>query len=132
METAVQLKSLGLVPVIVEKSSSLGGHVAQWNRLFPDMTPANKVLEPYDEALKEVDIYTDTEITARTSGVRRLYSLPDSSCSRRKKRRNTDTAFTTGSSPTAIWRTGSIRVPMSAFPSNLRRSALCTAWVRAM
>ena len=56
METAVQLKSLGLVPVIVEKSSSLGGHVAQWNRLFPDMTPANKVLEPYDEALKEVDI----------------------------------------------------------------------------
>lgn len=64
METAVQLKSLGLVPVIVEKSSSLGGHVAQWNRLFPDMTPANKVLEPYDEALKEVDIYTDTEIAS--------------------------------------------------------------------
>ena len=64
METAVQLKALGLTPVIVEKSSSLGGHVAQWNRLFPDMTPANKVLEPYDEALKEVDIYTDTEIAS--------------------------------------------------------------------
>ena len=32
--------------------------------LFPDMTPANKVLEPYDEALKEVDIYTDTEIAS--------------------------------------------------------------------
>ena len=64
METAVQLKSLGLSPVIVEKKGSLGGHVAQWNRLFPDMTPANKVLEPYDEALKEVDIYTDTEIAS--------------------------------------------------------------------
>lgn len=64
METAVQLKSLGLSPVIVEKKGSLGGHVAQWNRLFPDMTPANKVLEPYEMALKEVDIYTDTEIAS--------------------------------------------------------------------
>lgn len=64
METAVQMKALGLTPVIVEKKGSLGGHVAQWNRLFPDMTPANKVLEPYDEALKEVDIYTDTEIAS--------------------------------------------------------------------
>ena len=72
METAVQLKSLGLVPVIVEKSSSLGGHVAQWNRLFPDMTPANKVLEPYDEALKEVDIYTDTEIVVVLSNGKNL------------------------------------------------------------
>lgn len=64
METAVQLKALGLSPVIVEKKGSLGGHVAQWNRLFPDMTPANKVLEPYEMALKEVDIYTDTEIAS--------------------------------------------------------------------
>ena len=64
METAVQLKSLGLSPVIVEKKGSLGGHVAQWNRLFPDMTPACKVLEPYEMALKEVDIYTDTEIAS--------------------------------------------------------------------
>ena len=64
METAVQLKALGLSPVIVEKKGSLGGHVAQWNRLFPDMTPASKVLEPYEMALKEVDIYTDTEIAS--------------------------------------------------------------------
>ena len=67
METAVQLKALGLTPVIVEKNSSLGGHVAQWNRLFPDMTPASKVLEPYKDALKEVDIYTDTEIASINS-----------------------------------------------------------------
>ena len=33
METARQLKALGLSPVIVEKSSSLGGHVANWNCL---------------------------------------------------------------------------------------------------
>ena len=64
METARQLKALGLNPVIVEKSSSLGGHVAQWHYLFPDMTPARKVLEPYEEALKDVETLLETEISS--------------------------------------------------------------------
>ena len=64
METARQLKGLGLSPVIVEKSSSLGGHVANWNCLFPDMTPTRKLLAPYEEDLKDVLVYTDTEIVS--------------------------------------------------------------------
>ena len=64
METARQLKALGLSPVIVEKSSSLGGHVANWNCLFPDMTPTRKLLAPYEEDLKDVLVYTDTEIVS--------------------------------------------------------------------
>ena len=64
IETARQLKALGLNPVIVEKSSSLGGHVAQWHCLFPDMTPARKVLEPYEEALKDVETLLETEISS--------------------------------------------------------------------
>ena len=64
METARQLKTLGLDPVIVEKSNSLGGHVAQWHCLFPDMTPARKVLEPYEEALKDVETLLETEISS--------------------------------------------------------------------
>jgi len=64
LETARELKELGLSPVIVEKSSSLGGHVAQWNCLFPDMTPARKVLEPYESALKDVEIHLETEIAS--------------------------------------------------------------------
>ena len=64
METARQLKTLGLAPVIVEKSNSLGGHVAQWHCLFPDMTPARKVLEPYEEALKDVETLLETEISS--------------------------------------------------------------------
>ena len=51
MEAARQLKALGLKPVIVEKTSALGGHVAQWNNLFPDVVPASKVLAPYKEEL---------------------------------------------------------------------------------
>ena len=64
METARQLKALGLSPVIVEKSSSLGGHVANWNCLFPDMTPTRRLLAQYEEELKDVLVYTDTEIVS--------------------------------------------------------------------
>ena len=67
METAVQLKSLGLTPVIVEKQSFLGGHVASWHRLFPDMTPSSKVLAPYEESLRDVEIFTGTEIASINS-----------------------------------------------------------------
>ncbi len=64
MEAAKQLKALGLAPVIVEKSSALGGHVAQWNCLFPDLTPARKVLSSYEESLKDVEVMLETEIAS--------------------------------------------------------------------
>ena len=35
MEAAAQLQKMGLTPIIVEKSENLGGHIAQWDRLFP-------------------------------------------------------------------------------------------------
>ena len=64
MEAAKQLKALGLTPVIVEKSSALGGHVAQWNCLFPDLTPARKVLASYQNDLKDVEVMLETEIAS--------------------------------------------------------------------
>ncbi len=64
MEAARQLKALGLKPVIVEKSSALGGHVAQWNNLFPDVVPASKLLAPYKEELKDVEVFLETEIAS--------------------------------------------------------------------
>jgi len=64
MEAAKQLKALGLTPVIVEKSSALGGHVARWNCLFPDMTPARKVLSSYENDLKDVEVLLETEIAS--------------------------------------------------------------------
>jgi heterodisulfide reductase subunit A len=64
MEAARQLKVLGLKPVIVEKTSALGGHVAQWNNLFPDVVPASKLLAPYKEELKDVEVFLETEIAS--------------------------------------------------------------------
>lgn len=64
MEAAKQLKALGLNPIIVEKSSALGGHVAQWHKLFPDMTSASKILAAYEESLKDVEVLLETEISS--------------------------------------------------------------------
>ena len=64
MEAARQLKALGLKPVIVEKTSALGGHVAQWNNLFPDVVPASKLLASYKEELKDVEVFLETEIAS--------------------------------------------------------------------
>ena len=64
MEAARQLKALGLNPIIVEKSSALGGHVAGWHKLFPDMTSARKILDAYEEPLKDVEVLLETEIAS--------------------------------------------------------------------
>lgn len=63
MEAAAQLLKLGYCPIIVEKGSSLGGHVAQWNRLFPDMTPAAEIVENIKSRLDDANIFLDTEIS---------------------------------------------------------------------
>lgn len=64
MEAARQLKALGLNPIIVEKSNALGGHVAGWHKLFPDMTSARKILDAYEEPLKDVEVLLETEIAS--------------------------------------------------------------------
>ncbi|MCR5065442.1 MAG: FAD-dependent oxidoreductase [Bacteroidales bacterium] len=63
MEAATQLRNLGLTPIIVEKSSALGGHVAQWDRLFPTFHPAKDVLDKMLDNLKGVKTYLNTEVT---------------------------------------------------------------------
>ena len=54
MEAAAQLKKMGLNPVIVEKSEALGGHIAQWDRLFPTFHPAKDVVEQMLDNVKEI------------------------------------------------------------------------------
>ena len=63
MEAATQLKKLGLNPIIVEKSEKLGGHIAQWDRLFPAFHPAKDVVEQMLNNVKDVDARLNTEVT---------------------------------------------------------------------
>ena len=63
MEAARQLLRMGLNPIIVEKSDHLGGHVARWHRLFPDMTPASELVSGLIEATGQANIFLNTEIS---------------------------------------------------------------------
>lgn len=63
MEAARQLLQLGYKPILVEKSDHLGGHVADWHRLFPDMTPALELVKGLAAGIKDANIFLDTEIS---------------------------------------------------------------------
>ena len=64
MEAAKQLLALGYKPVLVEKDDHLGGHVASWNRLFPAMGDAQKIVSTLREEIMEANIYLSTEVSS--------------------------------------------------------------------
>lgn len=63
LEAARQLLKLGYSPIIVEKHDHLGGHVADWHCLFPDMTPAKDVVASLTKAVGSANIFLNTEIS---------------------------------------------------------------------
>ena len=62
MEAATQLQKLGLTPIIIEKSNALGGHVAQWDRLFPAFHLAKDVVDKMLDNVKGIKTYLNTEV----------------------------------------------------------------------
>lgn len=62
MEAARQLLMLGYNPIIVERQERLGGHVAGWNCLFPDMSPAADLVSGLASSVGQSNIFTGTEI----------------------------------------------------------------------
>ena len=62
MEAASQLISLGYSPIIIEKTSSLGGHLARWDRLFPDREPAKDLLNELLVKLNGANVFYDSDI----------------------------------------------------------------------
>ena len=63
LEAASQMLKLGYSPIIVEKSDRLGGHVANWHKLFPDMTPAQDLVGELISSSKDANIFLNTEIS---------------------------------------------------------------------
>lgn len=62
MEAARQLLALGYTPIIVEKANALGGHVASWYRLFPDMTPASEIISRLKKEIAPANVFTGTKV----------------------------------------------------------------------
>ena len=74
METAARLKALGLEPVLIERTGNLGGHVASWHRLFPDMSFSDKLIKDLEKGLEDVDVQLGTEVSS-LNPLRKGYSL---------------------------------------------------------
>lgn len=62
MEAARQLLSLGYRPVIIEKEAALGGHVAQWHQLFPDMSSAQELIDSMKQAVAPAEVHLTAQL----------------------------------------------------------------------
>lgn len=63
MEAARELLLLGYAPIVVERRDRLGGHVADWNRLFPDMSSAQDLVHRLGEQIGEANIFLGTTVS---------------------------------------------------------------------
>jgi len=61
MEAAKGLLGLGYKPIMIESGKDLGGHVALWHKLFPDMSSAGELVERLRTETAEAQIYTGTK-----------------------------------------------------------------------
>lgn len=64
MTAASELSKLGLDVTLIEKEASLGGHVADWDRLFPDKKKASDVVDHARKGLDGVNVLTGAEVKA--------------------------------------------------------------------
>lgn len=64
LEAAKQLKGLGYAPIIVEKADHLGGHVAGWHRLFPDMADAQAIVASMIKDVTDCNVFLETTVEA--------------------------------------------------------------------
>ncbi|MBR6508256.1 MAG: CoB--CoM heterodisulfide reductase iron-sulfur subunit A family protein, partial [Paludibacteraceae bacterium] len=62
LEAAKQLHHFGYQVFLVEKSKQLGGHVATWHRLFPDMAATKPIINEMVDAIKGVTVFLETQV----------------------------------------------------------------------
>ena len=62
MEAARTLLALGHTPILIEASKELGGHVASWHKLFPDMSSAKDIVTRLRGEVTGANIFLGTRI----------------------------------------------------------------------
>lgn len=69
MQTALELKSRGIEPVIVERDIELGGKARGWHKLFPSFTPARDIMRPLADRIRaeRVRCFYGQEVTSIAS-----------------------------------------------------------------
>lgn len=64
LEASAALSRMGYNVILAEKEKSLGGHLAKWDRLFPDQIPAKEVLDSLLKGIKDVKCFTETDVNS--------------------------------------------------------------------
>jgi len=64
MEAAKALLALGHTPILVEASKELGGHVASWHKLFPDMSSAKDLISRLRSEISGANIFLGTKVNS--------------------------------------------------------------------
>ena len=62
LEAASGLQRLGYNVILIERETRLGGHLASWDRLFPDGASASAKLKELLARMDGVKSFTDTEV----------------------------------------------------------------------
>lgn len=64
MAAAKELLLLGYNPIIIEQADHLGGHIARWHYLFPDMSPAQQLITDMKKEIRDANVFLETKVTA--------------------------------------------------------------------
>jgi len=64
IEAARTIAKFGHTPILIEKSDRLGGHLARWDRLFPQGLPAADLLDELTRDLEGIKYFTDAEVSS--------------------------------------------------------------------
>jgi heterodisulfide reductase subunit A len=68
MEAASKLCSSGLEVTLLEKESSLGGHLLKWDRLFPSRRAGNEVLKYLEQGMTDgISVHLDAKVREITN-----------------------------------------------------------------
>ena len=62
MEATRALLALGHTPILIEKEKQLGGHVATWHKLFPDMSSAKDLVQRLRNEIVAANIFCDSKV----------------------------------------------------------------------
>ena len=62
LEASAQLHKMGYNVILIEKDDHLGGHLAKWDRLFPEGVPAKEVLDKLTTNINGVKYFLKTEV----------------------------------------------------------------------
>ncbi|MEB3191369.1 MAG: FAD-dependent oxidoreductase [Snowella sp.] len=64
MSACAKLIDLGFEVTLIEKDDSLGGHVKNWYKVFPDFTDASEILDKLKEDMVGTQVLTNITVTA--------------------------------------------------------------------